>query len=133
MTDNEFLEVLVIEPGGEIYAETIPRGLEPLQQLVGGYIEAPWSADDRVSILCNDSGKLVGLEPNFYATAVWHAVTPAMRGNDDVIHGTVVITGGVDGQGNTLSIPADMRDAIVSALTGPGLAEALLRYEANNK
>lgn len=131
MAESGFLEVLVIEPGGEIYSETIPQGLKPLQQLVGGYIEAPWSADDRVSILCNDSGKLVGLEPNFYATAVWHAVTPAMRGNDDVIHGTVVIAGGVDGQGNTLSIPADMRDAIVNALTGPGLVEALLRSEAN--
>ncbi len=116
MAENGFPEVLVIEPGGEIYPETIPQGLEPLQQLVGGYLEAPWCADERASILCNDQGKLVGLEPNFYATAVWHELTPAMRGNDDVIHGTVVITGGVDGYGNTQSIPTDMRDAIVKAV-----------------
>jgi hypothetical protein len=113
---SDTLEVLVIEPGGEIYDETIPSGCEALQKLVGGWIECPPSDDNRISLFINEEGKLIGLEPNMLGTAVWHAVTPMMRGIDDLC-GTVVITGGVDDEGNTMSIPRDMRDAIVRALT----------------
>lgn len=114
--ENKTLDVLVIEPGGEVYEQTIASGCKPLQELVGGLIECPPCDDSRLSIFINEEGKLIGLEPNFYGTAVWYAATPVMRGQD-MLCGTVVVTGGVDDNGDTMSIPDDMRDAIVLALT----------------
>lgn len=110
------IEVLVIEPGGELYAQTLDTTLSGIQKLVGGWIECPPSDDDRVSLFINEEGKLIGLEPNFYGTAVWHAVMPAARGND-LLCGTVVVTGGVDRNGNTTSLAPEMHDAIVRALS----------------
>ena len=42
----------------------IESGLEPLQQAVGGDIQAVYPFDDPVAIIINDEGKNIGLKPN---------------------------------------------------------------------
>ena len=58
------LTVLVVSPGEEPSVETIPKGLESLQQQVGGYIEAIYPFEDPVAIVCNEEGKIKGLQLN---------------------------------------------------------------------
>ena len=59
----------------------IPNTLKMLQDLVGGYIEAHKIADN-VVLICNEDGKRLGLEPNFFVGAF-----------QDVIVGPVIIAG----------------------------------------
>lgn len=109
------INVLVFEPGGEIREETLDNPLSDLERLVGGYIECPEVEDNRCSVFINESGKLIPLEMNPIGTMVWYALSPQMRGVYD-LWGTVVIAGGVDENGNPMSIPTDMRDIIVLSL-----------------
>lgn len=62
MKTNTIRGVLV-EPMKHPRVIEIDRGLESLQELVGGYIEA-LTIDDEVTIICNEEGKLMGLQPN---------------------------------------------------------------------
>lgn len=39
--------------------------LGSMQRIVGGYIE-PISINDHIDVVCNEEGKLLGLEPNAY-------------------------------------------------------------------
>lgn len=55
---------VVIVPGQEKpYSEEISNDLATFQKLVGGYIEVI-ALSDRLMIICNENGKLEGLEGN---------------------------------------------------------------------
>lgn len=85
-----------------------------LQGKVGGYIEAAYSADMETTFFCNEEGKLTSDWPeriNHRATALWWALNEAMR-QQDVLVGTVVITGGADANGDTLSAPKRITDIL---------------------
>lgn len=57
------IKVLVVEPHMPPYEAIIPNELESLQSMVRGYIEVvPLS--NSACIICNENGKLEGLEPN---------------------------------------------------------------------
>ena len=71
------IQILIVEPHMKPYAVTIENELSRFQQLVGGYIEAVSLHDDLV-LICNEEGKMLGLEPN-----------RAVRG--DIIAGTFII------------------------------------------
>ena len=58
------MDVLLIEPMKAPRPIQIEKGLEPLQQAVGGDIQAVYPFDDPVAIIVNDEGKLMGLKPN---------------------------------------------------------------------
>ena len=58
------MDVLLIEPLKEPRPIQINSGLEPLQQAVGGDIQAVYPFDDPVAIIVNDEGKNMGLPPN---------------------------------------------------------------------
>ena len=60
----ETMKVLVIEPEKEPYVKDIGSGLSSLQKEVGGYIEAVYPFEDPVAIICNEEGKLIGMEGN---------------------------------------------------------------------
>ena len=47
------MKVLVVEPLKECYAKEI-GGLEEMQALVGGYIQAVYPFEDPVAVVCND-------------------------------------------------------------------------------
>ena len=61
---HEKIRVLVVEPKKEPRIEEISSGLESLQQAVGGYIEAVYPFEDPVAIICNEEGKLNGMDYN---------------------------------------------------------------------
>ena len=63
-TTDDSIKVLVVEPLKEPYVKEI-GGLEDMQKIVGGHIEAAYPfPDDNVAIVCNESGKIMGLPAN---------------------------------------------------------------------
>ena len=79
------MKALLKMPGHKTTQVRIPNDLHLLQELVGGYIEALTVETERgvIAILCNEDGKILGLEPNFQLY-------------DDTVVGTVVVVG-IDG------------------------------------
>lgn len=61
--DSE-ITVLVVEPMKEPYEKTIPSGLSSLQNEVGGMIQVVYPFEDPVGLICNDEGKINGMELN---------------------------------------------------------------------
>ena len=57
------MNVLVVEPGILPYEKEI-NGLEEMQAVVGGYIEAIYPYEDMVAIVCNEEGLINGLPFN---------------------------------------------------------------------
>lgn len=62
MTQKQ-IRVLLVEPMERPRVVMIDQTLTAMQELVGGYIEALPIYDD-VSVVCNECGKLDGLQPN---------------------------------------------------------------------
>lgn len=72
------MRILLKEPGREPRTMVIPNELKVMQDLVGGYIEVIGLND--MVIICNEEGKLQGLEPNLFM-------------ENDVIVGPVIFAG----------------------------------------
>ena len=87
MKDPE-ITVLRVEPGKVPEPVTMPNTLEAMQQMVGGYIEIVCLDD--ACLICNEEGKLIGLDGN-------------RRVGDDIIAGTFFIAGDT-GDGNLCSL-----------------------------
>ena len=60
----EKMTVLVVEPMKEPYVKEIDPDLHSLQAEVGGDIGATYPYSDPVALVCNDEGKLIGLDLN---------------------------------------------------------------------
>ena len=81
------IRALVIEPKKVPRVELIENTLEAKQKIVDGYIEIvrpPRHRDDDAVVICNENGKLLGLEP-----------CRAMRYEDgvicDILMGTLIV------------------------------------------
>ena len=61
---SEKMTVLVVEPMKEPYVKEINPDLHSLQAEVGGDIGATYPYSDPVALVCNDEGKLIGLDLN---------------------------------------------------------------------
>lgn len=116
---------LVVTTMGDTYVQEFQENtLKVLQGCVGGLIEpidmnfgaGVWSED--FTMWVNEEGKLIGLEPNPFATAVYQVLFRS----DDVIMGDVVFTGGNDVNGYTLGLPDDGIEYL------RGLAEACFAW-----
>ena len=68
------MKIIYKAPGRSAEVRDVPNTLEALQGLVGGYIETVTVATDAV-IICNEEGRLIGLEPNCTLLGV-HFVGP---------------------------------------------------------
>ena len=84
---NSTMTILEVMPGHKPERKMIPHTLEAMQSVVGGYIQAIYPYEDMVAIVCNEEGKLIGLEPN-----------RAIRSQDsgeilDIISGTFFVCG----------------------------------------
>lgn len=77
------MKALIKKPGKPFQRISIDGELKTLQKLVGGYIEVVPICKDTVCV-CNEEGRLMGLEPNC-----------AINGIDFV--GTILIMGSKDG------------------------------------
>ena len=58
------ITVIRCEPGRSAEVIKIPNTLKSLQEQVGGYIEAAYPSSDPIAIICNEEGKICGLEAN---------------------------------------------------------------------
>jgi hypothetical protein len=58
------MKVLIVEPEKHPYAKDIDSGLQSMQEVVGGLIQAVYPFDDPAAIVCNEEGKLLGMEYN---------------------------------------------------------------------
>lgn len=63
-TTHGAMQIVYVEPGKRARVTTIQSGLESLQRMVGGYIEAVYPYDDPVAIICNEEGKINGMDLN---------------------------------------------------------------------
>ena len=61
---KEKISVLLVNPGESPKMVEIDDTLEAKQKLVGGLIEQYMPFEDDVAIICNEEGKLNGMEPN---------------------------------------------------------------------
>lgn len=57
------MKVIMLRPGETATIEEIKNDLKSMQEVVGGHIQAVYPFSDEVAIVCNDEGKLEGLEP----------------------------------------------------------------------
>ncbi|MBR4172830.1 MAG: DUF3846 domain-containing protein, partial [Clostridia bacterium] len=96
---QEKITVLVVEPMAEPYTKEIDNTLESLQKEVGGLIQATYPYDDLIAIVCNDEGKINGLELN-------RAVYDGERNMLDIIAGTFLVVG--LSENNFATLPDDM-------------------------
>ena len=84
--EPEKLTVLVVEPMKEPYVKELAPGLTSLQAAVDGDIQAVYPYDDPVALICNDEGKLLGMDLN-----------RGLRDEDgdlyDVVAGTFLVVG----------------------------------------
>lgn len=62
--EAETIRVLLVEPGKAPRPVEIRRELSAMQEAVGGYIEVCYPYMDPVCLICNEEGKINGLEPN---------------------------------------------------------------------
>ncbi|UVF61287.1 hypothetical protein SEA_DUNCANSLEG_124 [Mycobacterium phage DuncansLeg] len=123
MSKQTDLKALVISPDETFELTDIPRDgeLRALQGYVGGYIEGVygWTRDPEryradVTFFCNEEGKIRNQPVNVKATALWWSLNADAVGVDH-LRGVVVVTGGADGNGDTLSIPARVIEMVRQA------------------
>ena len=89
------IKVVMVEPLKCPTTTTISNDLESLQKAVGGLIEFV-DIEENVCILCNEEGKLIGLEGN-------------RRLNNDIIVGTFYVCG-VNDDGELISLTSAQMD-----------------------
>ena len=58
------IDVVLVEPGKLAHPAKITATLEGMQAVVGGDIEPFYPFEEQVCIVCNEEGKLIGLEGN---------------------------------------------------------------------
>ena len=58
------MRVIVVEPKKKPMVRDIDAGLESMQRIVGGSIQAIYPFDEPVALICNEEGKLLNLSLN---------------------------------------------------------------------
>ena len=58
------ITVVMCNPGKTAEIVELPKGLDSMQEAVGGYIEAVYPFEDQVCIVCNEEGKINGMPLN---------------------------------------------------------------------
>ena len=93
------MKVLKVEPYQPPEVKEIGSGLASLQHEVGGWIEATYPFDDPVAIICDEEGKLNGMEYN-------RAIRDENGEVREIIAGPFLIVG--LGEEDFTSLPEDM-------------------------
>lgn len=58
------MTVVMLEPGKKARIVEMEKDLESMQKVVGGLVQFTFPFDDKVVLVCNDVGKMIGLPPN---------------------------------------------------------------------
>lgn len=96
----EKMTVLIVEPGKAPCEAEIGNGLESLQKTVGGDIQAVYPYDERVTLICHEEGKILGLPLN-------RALYDEQGKIYDIVAGTFIVCGLSEDSFASLS-PEDM-------------------------
>lgn len=104
------MKAIKCEPGKQAEVVEIPNTLEALQEAVGGLIEVFYPFKEDVAIICNDEGKINGMEPN---RAVWNEDGYIA----DIICGPFLIVGLTPD--NFCSIPDDLGEMLFEMFKDP--------------
>ena len=81
------IKVVICEPGKQARVAEIDNTLEAMQEIVGGYIEAVYPEyNSSVALICNEEGKISGLELN-------RSLTDDDGEIIDIIAGTFLVVG----------------------------------------
>lgn len=90
--------------------------LEKLQNAVGGYVQAV-DLSEGVTMWCNEEGKMMNLPHNPFGQTFWEIAFPVSEfGRTDYIVGDIVITGGVDDEGDTLGLTSEEIDELMKSV-----------------
>lgn len=95
-------QAVIIKASGDVEFTDLTNGnseLDVLQQAVGGLVQ-PLDLSDKITMWCNDEGKIIGLPYNPIATHLFYQFLKS----DDFICGDVIFTGGTDSEGETLGL-----------------------------
>ncbi|MDK2919527.1 MAG: hypothetical protein PWQ37_2260, partial [Candidatus Petromonas sp.] len=98
------MRVLIVEPHKEPYEKDIEKNLKSMQEIVDGLIE-PVYLDENTAIICNEEGKLMGLEGN-------------RRVGRDIIAGTFFIAG-MNDEGEFVSLTDEQLKACKERFNEP--------------
>jgi len=88
-------------------------GYKDIQTVVGGTFDVVVSLSGETCFWVNDEGKLNGMKPNYVATKLLWQLNPAFKGQD-YLAGPVLITGGADDEGETLSVGREAKSAVMA-------------------
>lgn len=98
------IKVVMVEPNKHPIVTTIKTKLENLQEAVGGLIEII-DIEPNICILCNEEGKLIGLEGN-------------RKLGDDILVGTFYVCGSND-EGDLVSLTNSQLDKYIKFFWEP--------------
>jgi Domain of unknown function (DUF3846) len=95
-------KAVIIKTDGtkEVVEFEIGKSYDLLSKSVEGWIECVSLVSRNADMWVNEEGKLNGLPENHQATALW----VEEYGMTDIIVGNIIITGGVDHEGETLGL-----------------------------
>jgi len=109
--DNMTAKALWLTTSGEV-VELNDISSQALSEAVGGWLEAV-QPHERLTLWMNEEGKLNGLPHNLKGQAIWEAFFEA---DSDYIVGNIVLTGGVDEEGETLPLSSEDLTVLKKAL-----------------
>lgn len=101
------IRAVIVDPDGTVRNTEIENSLGGFQAVVGGYIEGVFG--NVATVYVNEEGLLMGLPPNPLATLFAQRIL----GAGVVLHGTALILGPGDGEGND----TDVRKSVVDYYT----------------
>lgn len=110
MTNAEY--GIVLKANGDSMVITFETDLgAQINRIVGGYFESIVLRTEHgdIDMWLNEEGKILGLPINGYATELFHM----FFSNRDVIVGDVLLTGGVDRDGNTIGLTQEQVNAFL--------------------
>ena len=58
------MQIVIVEPKKKPTVQDINDGLEAMQKIVGGTIQAIYPFEEAIALICNDEGKLLNLPLN---------------------------------------------------------------------
>lgn len=72
------MTVVIVKPGYAPYEAEI-NGLDEMQEVVGGMIQAIYPFEDRAAVVCNDEGILLGMPYNrSVPRRIWRCIWPVL-------------------------------------------------------
>mgnify|MGYP002648133504 CR=1 FL=1 len=106
------IAVLVVEPMQEPYVKRIPTGLEAMQKEVGGLIACAYPSEKPIALICNDEGKINGMQLN-------RALYDTEGEMYDIVAGTFLIAGINSDNSDFISLSPDLQRQFANRFKNP--------------